>query len=161
MKRCPSVMVVLSSSGLKSRSTVRPCARVSSRDELEPEDSVEIRLAGRRQDSGGVFDDVCSLLLREAVDRWVDSVMVGDKRRQNDDHSEHQIFCHLRHYNLRLADTSNHLQPLHLHPPQSSCNTDWLPANHITNQPITMNHNGSSMVSSNHRLLIGCDLSES
>lgn len=49
---------------------------MSSWDEPEPEDSVEIRLAGRRQDSGGVADDTCSLLLRDALERWVDSVMV-------------------------------------------------------------------------------------
>lgn len=94
MSPSPSVMGASSSSGLKSRSTLRPWARVSSRDELEPEDSVEIRLAGRRQESGGVANEACSLLLREAVDRWVDSVMVGGQRgRQNEDHSEQRSIC--------------------------------------------------------------------
>lgn len=80
---------------------------------------MEIRLAGRQQDSGGVADEACSLLLREAVDRWVDSVMVGG---QDDDHSEQQIFV-LSH---------NHLQHLHLHPQQLSRNTNWLSSNHMT-----------------------------
>lgn len=76
MRPCPSATVALSSSGLKSRSTLRPRASVSSRDEPEPEDSVEIRLAGRREDSGGVAEEACSLLLGEALEWWVDSVIV-------------------------------------------------------------------------------------
>lgn len=53
-------------------------ARLSSRDEPESEDSVEIRLAGRRlEESEAVTDGARSLLLREAVDRRGDSGETG------------------------------------------------------------------------------------
>lgn len=59
---------------------------MSSLDDPEPEDSVEIRLAGRRPDAGrseesdGVADGARSSLLMEAVDRRGDSED-GDRPR--------------------------------------------------------------------------------
>lgn len=53
-------------------------ARLSSWDEPESEDRVEIRLAGRRlEESEGVTDGARSLLLQEAVDRRGDSGGTG------------------------------------------------------------------------------------
>lgn len=49
-------------------------ARLSSREDPEPEDNVEIRLTGRRsEESEGVADGARSVLLIEAADRWEDS----------------------------------------------------------------------------------------
>lgn len=49
-------------------------ARLSSLEDPEPEDSVEIRLTGRRsEESEGVADGARSLLLMEATDRRGDS----------------------------------------------------------------------------------------
>ncbi len=67
------------SAGLRSRSMSGVWeddgwVRLSSREDPEPEDSVEIRLTGRRSDeSEGVADGALSLLLMEAMDRWEES----------------------------------------------------------------------------------------
>ncbi len=54
-------------------------ARLSSREDPDPEDSVEIRLTGRRsEESEGVADGARSLLLMEAVDRRGDSEERGE-----------------------------------------------------------------------------------
>lgn len=72
------------SAGLRSRSMSELWvdgggARLSSREDPEPEDSVEIRLTGRRaEESEGVVDGARSLLLMEAVDRRGDSEERGE-----------------------------------------------------------------------------------
>lgn len=68
-----------SPAGLRSRSISgiwEDCggARLSSREDPDPEDRVEIKLTGRRsEESEGVADGARSLLLMEAVDRRGDS----------------------------------------------------------------------------------------
>lgn len=63
------------SAGLRSRSMSELWddgggARLSSREDAEPEDNVEIRLTGRRsEESEGVADGARSVLLTEAADR--------------------------------------------------------------------------------------------
>lgn len=58
---------------------------------------MEIRLAGRRQDSGGVADEARSLLLMEALERWVDSVCdVGGGRMIIRVRRILEDFCHLK-----------------------------------------------------------------
>lgn len=56
-------------------------AGLSSREDPDPEDSVEIRLTGRGpEESEGVADGARSLLLMEAVDRREDSEEGGGGR---------------------------------------------------------------------------------